>query len=38
MFQKLAELEPTLQECLTRVDANRRVWNDIVSDAAAARW
>jgi hypothetical protein len=25
------EVEPTLRMCLTRVDANRAMWNDIVT-------
>jgi hypothetical protein len=33
LFVKLAEVEPTLGDCLKRVDANRVMWSDIIASA-----
>jgi hypothetical protein len=35
LFAKLVELEPTLHECLARVDANRAMWSAVVSSYGA---
>jgi hypothetical protein len=36
LYVKLADVEPTLGDCLTRVDANRAMWSDIISASGGA--
>ena len=36
LFAKLVDMEPTLSECLTRIDANRSMWQSVAATAAAA--
>ena len=33
LFAKLVDVEPTLRDCLARIDANRRMWSAIVAAA-----
>ena len=34
LFAKLGELEPTLRDCLARVDVNREMWQGVIAAAA----
>ena len=36
LFCKLADLEPSLRYCLTRIDANRDAWEALVHSGAVA--